>query len=76
MDIPLDIRYYSKVKKMIQNPTVEAFMILPEKVFQDFNFDKFIFVKHKDLSGYFMVNKIENYKDGNTPVRVDLLYID
>ena len=51
-------------------------MLLPEKVFIDYKFDKFIYIKNKDFQGYFFITKIDNYKNGSTPVRVDLLYID
>jgi hypothetical protein len=51
-------------------------MTLPLSEFQSFEFDKFIFIKFKDLQGYFFVEKIDNYKDGVTPVKVYLLYID
>lgn len=61
---------------MVKGPVVEVWMTLPEKVFLSFNFDKFVYIKHKDLQGYFFVEKIGDYKDGVTPVRLDLLYID
>jgi hypothetical protein len=75
-DIEIDQRYYNRIKKMVTNPTVEVWMILPEAVFLSYNFDRFIYLKHKDLQGYFYVEKIGNYKDGVTPVRLDLLYVD
>jgi len=61
---------------MVQNPTVEVFMLLPQDVFESYNFDRFIYIKHKDLQGYFFPERISNYKDGTVLVRMDLLYID
>ncbi len=76
MDNTVEQRAYGKIKEMVKGPTVVATMILPEKVFASFKFDKFIYLKHKDLQGYFFVEKIEQYKDGVTPVKVYLLKID
>jgi len=76
IDTIVEERAYQKIKRALNNPTIEAYLLLPEKVFQEYNFDNFVFIKHKDLQGYFLVNKIENYKNGTTPVRVDLLYVD
>lgn len=76
MDIAIDQRYYRRIKKMVINPTIEVWMVLPEAVYNSFNFDRFIYLKTKDFTGYFYVEKINNYKDAKTPVKVDLLYID
>ena len=51
-------------------------MLLPLSIFIGFTFDKFIYLKHKDFSGYFFVEKIENYKNGKTPVKVFLNMVD
>lgn len=76
MDITTEQRAFNTIKKMLVNPTVKVTMLLPEKVFRDFNFDKFVFLKHKDFQGYFFVEKIENYKNGKTPVKVYLNMVD
>jgi hypothetical protein len=76
MDITVEKRRLNTIKRMIASPTIEAVMILPEKVFIDYKFDRFIYIKNKDFQGYFFITKIDNYKNGSTPVRVDLLYID
>jgi hypothetical protein len=76
MDITTEQRAFNTIKKMLVNPTVKVTMLLPEKVFVDFNFDRFIFLKHKDFQGYFFVEKIENYKNGKTPVKVYLNMVD
>lgn len=75
-DIEIDKRYYNRIKNMVVNPIVELFLILPEKAFREFNFDRFVYIKHKDLQGYFFVEKIQNYKNGNVLVRVDTLCVD
>jgi len=74
-DIPLDERYLQPIKRMIEGPTTEAVMLLPESVFDNYNFDKFVYIKNKDFQGYFFVDSIQNYKDGKTLVRVDLLTV-
>lgn len=74
-DIPLEERYLQPIKKMIEGPTTEAKMLLPESVFDNYNFDKFVYIKNQDFQGYFFVDSIQNYKDGKTLVRVDLLTV-
>lgn len=69
-------RYFGPIKNVFNNPKIEAQFRLPLAVFQNFDFTSYIYVKTKDLTGYFLVQKIENYKDGVTPVKVDLLYAD
>ena len=68
--------YFRRIKKILNNPKIEAIMILPMSVFQSFEFGNFIYIKYKDLQAYFFVEKIDNYKDAMTPVKVNLLYID
>jgi len=75
-DKKIEDTYFRRIKNILRNPKCEAIMTLPLSVFQSFEFDKFIFIKFKDLQGYFFVEKIDNYKDGVTPVKVYLLYID
>lgn len=74
-DIPLEERYLQPIKKMMEGPTTEATMLLPESVFDNYNFDKFVYIKNQDFQGYFFVDSIQNYKDGKTLVRVDLLTV-
>lgn len=71
-DFPL-VDNLDTVVNMVENPTVESKMKLPEAIFNDYEFDQFIYLK--DL-GYFLAEKIDNYKDGVTPVRVDLIKVD
>jgi len=76
IDLTIEEHRLNKIKAILGNPTVEATMLLPEAVFNSYNFDKFVRINYKNLSGYFFVDKIQNYKDGQTLVRVDLLYAD
>jgi hypothetical protein len=64
--------YFKKITKILNNPTVRAQMLIPESNFQSFYFDQFIYLKTETLDGYFFVDSIVNYKDGNTPVEVNL----
>jgi hypothetical protein len=75
-DVTLEDSHFKIIKNIIRNPRLQTKMLLNLKTFMSFTFDTFIYLKHKDLQGYFFVEKIDNYKDGVTPVRVDLLYID
>ena len=76
MDITTEQRAFNTIKKMLVNPTVKVTMLLPVNVFQSYNFDRFIYLKHKDFQGYFFPEKIENYKNGKTPVKVYFNMVD
>lgn len=67
--------YFSKIASMMGNPVFSVVMILPESVFQSFEFGTFIYLKTKDLTGYFWVESISNYQDSVTPVSVKLLML-
>lgn len=69
-------RYYGPIKKIFNNPKIDAQFTLPLAKFQKFAFDRYIRLNTKNLSGYFIVQKIENYKDALTPIKVELLYAD
>lgn len=72
-DIPLIERNLQPIKKIMEGPTIEATMLLPEGIFDNYNFDKFVYIECKDFTGYFFVDSIQDYKDGSSLVRVDLL---
>lgn len=67
---------YGVVKNVFKNPKVNAYFTLPLAVFQRFEFDTYIRIETKDLTGYFIAQKIENYRDALTPIKVELLYAD
>lgn len=64
--------YFNKISKFLQNPNIRCKMLLPESVYQSFVFDQFIYLRTENLTGYFFVDSIVNYVDGNTPVEVNL----
>lgn len=66
---------FSKISNLIGNPTFKAKFLLPESVYQSFEFDTFIYLKTADVTGYFWVDKISNYHDSATPVEVSLLML-
>jgi len=74
-DQALEETHYKFIHNMLKNPTGRAYFLLPESVFQSFEFG-FIYIKTKMVTGYFYVQKIDNYLNALTPVRVDLLQID
>lgn len=66
---------FGKISRIIGNPVVTTEMTLPESVFQSFQFGHFIYLETKDLTGYFWVDSITNYRDSSTPVQVNLLML-
>lgn len=68
--------YLKKVNNILGNPLIIADMLLPESVFFKFNFDKFVYLKFKELSGRFFVKSIEEYRDAKTVCRVELFQVD
>lgn len=72
-DVSLVDSYLSTLSKSIKGPKIRFTMQLPESDFNKFIFDKYIFVKTKDLTGYFLVESISNYKDSKTLVEVNVL---
>jgi len=75
-DITLETSHFQKIKRILGNPKLRAKMLLPVSVFQAYNFDKLVYLNHKDLQGYYFVESIQNYKDAKNPVRVDMLCVD
>lgn len=63
--------YFNKISKFLQNPDIRFRMILPESVYKSFDFNRFIYVKSENLTGYLFVYSIVNYVDSNTPVEVN-----
>ena len=69
-DPTINQMYFSKIGRMLGNPTLKAKFLLPESVFQDYDFQSFIYLKTEKLTGYFYPEGITNYHDGNTPVEI------
>lgn len=66
---------FGKISRLIGNPTPTAVFLLPEAVYQSFEFGGFIYLKTKDLTGYFWVESISNYIDSSTKTQVPLLML-
>ena len=64
--------YFNKIGRFFQNPNVRAQMLIPNSVFQGFDFSNFIYLRTEKLTGYFFVDSIVNYQNSNTPVEVNL----
>jgi len=47
--VTISERYYGPLKKILNNPMIEAYFRLPLSVFQNFNFGSYIYIKTKDL---------------------------
>jgi hypothetical protein len=65
--------FFNNVKNMFNGPLTRAMMLLPQSVFQKFDFSKMIYISAPNINGYFFVNAINNYTDPKTPVEVELL---
>lgn len=66
---------FGKISNMIGNPAHNVQMLLPESVYHAWQFAGFITLKTKDLTGYFWVDSINQYRDGDTKVEVKLLML-
>ena len=76
-DISLSESFLNRVSNMVVNPLIRSVFRLPTIVFNNFDFSNpFIFVKTKNLTMYFYVQKIDNYVDPFSPVRIELLMIN
>ncbi len=64
--------YFNKISRFFNAPKIPAAFLLSEATFKSFNFDRFIYLKTERLTGYFFIESIGNYVDGNTPVSVNL----
>ena len=71
-DYSIEAMYYRYIRGMVTAPTIRTKMLLPEKVFQAFNFD-FVYINTGALNGYYFVESIVNYKDSTTLCEVNLL---
>lgn len=69
-------RYHNEIDNFYGNPKLEAMMLLPNAAFSKFNFQNYIYLNTKDFKGYFWIQKIDGYRDAETPVKVELLYVD
>jgi|SRR6478736_2733053 len=71
-DITVKQRYFNTINKFLQNGNVRAQMLLPESVYQSFDFSNFIYLKTEKLTGYFFIDSIVNYQEASKPVEVNL----
>lgn len=66
--------YHQKLKNGFNSPIIRARMILPESVYQSYNFDKFVRVRAKNLDGLFYANKISAYMNSKSECLVELIF--
>lgn len=67
--------YHSKLKKAFNSPVIECMMLLPEAKYESYKFNKFVYIKSKELTGRFFVHKIDPYVDGKTLTKVELIFM-
>ena len=65
--------FYGKLKSAFQAPGLKTSMLLTERKFQEFDFQKLVYLNTGNINGYFFVDSIVNYKDSITPVQVNLI---
>jgi len=63
--------YQNRISNIFNNPIIKATMLLPESIYQSYKYDKFVYLKTKDLIGYFLVDTIDDFVDSSTPVEVN-----
>lgn len=68
--------YWGYLKNAFNRPIIEAYLHIHEEVYQNIDFSRFIYLKTKDLQGYFFVMKIENYQDSSIPTKCSLMWVD
>lgn len=69
-DISLKEAYLNPLTRAITEPTLKTKMVLPVAVFARFTGSRLIYLNTGKLNGYFIVEKIEQYKDSVTEVVV------
>lgn len=74
-DITLKEGYLRTFANIISNPPIRTKMLIPDSVFAKYNFEP-IFLRLPRLNGYFLIEKIENYESGKTPVVTYIVKID
>lgn len=67
--------YHQKLKAGFNSPVINASMVLPESVFANYNFRKFVRLETKDLVGTFWVGKIGPYRNAMNEVGVELIFM-
>lgn len=75
-DDPMEENYLRPVKAMIKSAPIRAKALLPESVFYNYNFDKWIYVNTGSINGYFYVPKIEFYQGADEEVTIEMHQLD
>lgn len=76
VSIPLSSQYYNRLQKIARNPVINARLRLSESQFNNLDLSEFVYLDIGEWSGYFFVQKIENYDDAQTDVNLELLKVD
>jgi hypothetical protein len=69
-DISLSEAYLRPIFGALVSPTIRSKMLIPVDVFARFNGSKLIYLNTGTLNGYFVVQKIEHYRDSMAEVLV------
>ena len=76
VSIPLANQYYKTLQKIARNPVLNVQMKLSETEFNNLDLSEFIYLDIGKWSGYFLCQKIPNYKDGQSNLKLELLKVD
>ncbi len=64
--------FFNKISNFFQHPKIPATLLIGEAFFNSFKFDTFIYLNTKGLTGYFLIESLDNYVDASTPINVNL----
>lgn len=63
---------FGKIKGFLNGPDIRGQLLIPESIFQSFDFSTFIYLKTEKLTGYFFVDSIVNYHEPSKETEVNL----
>lgn len=69
-DPPVRELYYGKLSRMLRNPVINVDMMLPEAVFQEYDFSSLIRINTKDFTGVLFPLSFPQYKNGGTRITI------
>lgn len=67
--------YHKNFKKVIQAPNGKATVLLTQTQYANLSLSNYIYIKTKDVQGYFLIRNIDDYTDQFTPLTMDLTLI-
>jgi hypothetical protein len=75
-NIPFGTLYHKNMTKIVQNSRVKAGLLLSQVEYKNLDLSNFVYLRTKDFTGYFLIEKIDGYKNQYTEVGLDLIMMD